>query len=705
MKTEIKPYGSWKSPISPERIAAGSLSLSQLQVAQGRAYWTETRPEESGRVALVSAPLGGGATREEIPESLCARNRVNEYGSGSYCVGENALWVTNLDDARIYRVARDGSCEPITPQLSEDHRYSDPQLTRDERWIVCQRERHVPRDPRRSALPSEVFNELVIVAADGSTPPAVIASGCDFYGPARIHPDGKALAWLQWNHPNMPWDGSELLVAELGEDGSLEGPRRVAGGPAVSIVQPSWSPDGVLHFVSDESGWWNLYRLVGGQAQNLCPMRAEFGSPSWAFWYSMHTHLKDGRIACICIKKGEERLGLLDPKQQSFVPFELSLSFFGQGGELRSDGAERLIFLAGSPTRPTAVYSLTLRDATSPATGGLSPQRIYQPDKDAIDERFLSRPRAISFPAAPFAGKSPIASGKSKEDLGSAPTRAISRMAHAFYYPPRNDDFRAPEGERPPLIVMCHGGPTGATNTGFMLKVQFWTSRGFAVVDVNYRGSTGYGRAYREAINGNSGLVEPRDCEAAARHLAREGLVDETRMAVRGGSAGGYIVLCCAAFPSSAGLEDATPSLTPGVSCFSAGTSLYGIGDLEALLRDTHKFESQYPFALIAPYPGKKEIYRARSPLHFVARAAFPLFLMQGLNDPVVPPNQAESMAQALRGAGLPFAYLAFEGEGHGFRRQENIVRSFAAELSFYGQVFGFSPESADLSLRIENWH
>ncbi|HKI84968.1 MAG TPA: prolyl oligopeptidase family serine peptidase, partial [Candidatus Krumholzibacteria bacterium] len=364
---------------------------------------------------------------------------------------------------------------------------------------------------------------------------------------------------------------------------------------------------------------------------------------------------------------------------------------------------DRLFFLGGSPTQPTAVYSLALNDTSSSAASGRAPQRVYQPNTEAIDERYLSRPRAISFPAAPFAGKTSVASGESQEGLGTARTRAISRMAHAFYYPPKNDDFRALEGERPPLIVMCHGGPTGATNTGLQLKVQFWTSRGFAVVDVNYRGSTGYGRDYREAINGNSGLVEPRDCEAAARYLAKKGLVDETRMAVRGGSAGGYVVLCCATFPSSAGLQDPMVMPTPGSSCFSAGTSLYGIGDLEALLRDTHKFESQYPYTLIAPYPQKKEVYRARSPLHFVARAAFPLFLMQGLNDPVVPPNQAEGMAQALRAAGLPFAYLPFPGEGHGFRQQENIVRSFAAELSFYGQIFGFSPESADFVLEIEN--
>ncbi|HKI84365.1 MAG TPA: S9 family peptidase, partial [Candidatus Krumholzibacteria bacterium] len=255
MNPEIKPHGSWKSPISPERIAAGSLGLSQLQVAHERVYWTETRPKESGRVALVSAAIEGGAPREEIPASMCARNRVNEYGSGTYCVGQSALWFTNLDDQRLYRVAQDGSCAPITPAVSEDHRYSDPQLSRDERWIVCQRERHLPRDLRRAALPSEVFNELVLIPADGTSAPVVIASGCDFYGTACFRPDGKALAWLQWNHPNMPWDGSELFVAELADGGLLENPRRVAGGPAVSVVQPSWSHDGLLHFVSDKTGW------------------------------------------------------------------------------------------------------------------------------------------------------------------------------------------------------------------------------------------------------------------------------------------------------------------------------------------------------------------------------------------------------------------------------------------------------------------
>ncbi len=688
MKTETRAYGSWKSPITPSSLAAGSLNLSQLRVANGRAYWAEMRPAEEGRVAIVSCPLRGGPVREEIPAVMSARNRVNEYGSGAYCVSDDGLWFTNLKDQRLYRIGVDGACVPITPAATEDQRYCDPQLSPDGRWIVCQRERHPAVASTRAG---EVLNELVLVPADGSDAPRVIASGCDFYGPARLRPDGRALAWLQWNHPQMPWDGCELMVASLGADGTVRDPRRVAGGKTVSVFQPSWSAEGVLHFVSDQSGWWNLYRLEDQVARNLCPMEAEFGSPYWAFWISMHTHLESGRIASLCIEKGQERLGLVDADRGCFEAFALPLSNFGQGGELVSDGADRLVFLGGSPTRATAIYSLSLQDHAAREGLGTNHalRELHRPGAEEIDPRYLSEPRVISFPAAPFSNRW---SGRTP---GEVETRgdgdAVSHTAHAFYYPPKNDDYVAPEGERPPLVVMCHGGPTGATNTALMLKAQFWTSRGFAVVDVNYRGSTGYGRAYREAINGNSGLVEPRDCEAAARYLAKEGLVDEARMAVRGGSAGGYVVLCCAVFPSG---DD---------SCFSAGTSLYGIGDLEALVRDTHKFESHYPFTLIAPYPAEREVYRERSPLYFVQRAAFPLFLMQGLQDPVVPPNQAEGMAKALREAHLPFAYLPFEGEGHGFRREENIAKSFAAELSFYGQVFGFRPDSVDFALKIEN--
>jgi dipeptidyl aminopeptidase/acylaminoacyl peptidase len=654
MASTIAPYGSWKSPITPETLAAGSVSISQLSVARDRAFWVESRPSEGGRLTILSRPLAGGAIREEIPPRFSARNRVNEYGGGAYCVGPDALWFTDSGDHRVHRVDGSGQAVAITPAtaVEGEHRFADLKLSPDERFIVAQRERHDDEARRHG----EAINELVIFPADGSAPPRILAEGHDFYAAPCFSPSGRALAWLAWDHPNMPWDGSLLYLADLSGEGEIGELRKVAGGSEISICQPSWSPDGVLHFVSDESGWWNLHALIDGEVVNLCPREAEFGGPQWVSYSSMHAHLSDRRCASIFIAKGQESLGIIETGSIAIEALELPLTQFGQGGELHSDREQRLVFLGGSSTRPTAIHVFDV------PKGEL--RELYRPEGSAFDEAYLSVPRHISFPTG------------------------VEETAHAFYYPPCNRDFEAPEGEKPPLMVLCHGGPTGATDTSLHLKAQFFTSRGFAVVDVNYRGSTGYGRAYREAIDGRSGLVEPEDCLAAARHLASLGLVDEARMAIRGGSAGGYVVLCCAVFHRG----------------FKAGTSLYGIADIEALVRDTHKFESRYPQGLIGPYPEAKQTYHDRSPIHFVEQASFPLLILQGLEDPVVPPNQAELMVEGLRKAGLPFAYLAFEGEGHGFRGAATIIRAWEAELEFYRRVLDLGGEAGPgPGLTIEN--
>ncbi len=645
------PYGSWKSPITPEALAAGAISMSQLSVARDRAFWVESRPAEKGRLTILSCALDGGEAREEIPPSFSARNRVNEYGAGAYCVGRSALWFTNAADHRIYRVDPSGSCEAVTPACAVEgaESFGDLHLSPDERWIIAQRERH--DDEARQH--GEAINELVILPTDASEPPRVIVQGHDFFASPCFAPNGRALAWLAWNHPNMPWDGSLLYLTEFRPEGTIGEPRLIAGGNEVSIVQPSWSPDGALHFVSDRSGWWNLHALIDDEVVNICPHEAEFGGPQWVSYLSMHTHLSDRRCAAIHVEEGQERLGVIAAGSITIEDLELPLSQFGQGGELHSDGIDRLVFIGGAPDHPNAVFVY--------ATDTRELSELHRPAGTGFDGGYLSTPRHISF------------------------STGENETAHAFYYPPRNRDFVGPEDEKPPLMVLCHGGPTGATDTSLHLKAQFFTSRGFAVVDVNYRGSSGYGREYRDAINGRSGIVEPEDCLAAARYLAEQALVDETRMAIRGGSAGGYVVLCCAVFHRG----------------FTAGTSLYGIADLEALVRDTHKFESRYPHRLIAPYPEGKQIYRDRSPIHFVEKTSFPLLILQGMEDPVVPPNQAEMMVEGLRQAGRPFAYLSFEGEGHGFRGAESIVRAWRAELEFYAKVFGFDKGG---TLEIENF-
>jgi dipeptidyl aminopeptidase/acylaminoacyl peptidase len=450
----------------------------------------------------------------------------------------------------------------------------------------------------------------------------------------------------------MPWDGAELWLADLAAGGAVANARQVAGGPEESIFQPEWSPAGVLHFVSDRTGWWNLYRLDDDEAVPLAPLEAEFGGPQWSLGATSYAFLSGGRIACAIVEDGMDRLAIIEPGSGTARPVETP---FNTIGHIASDGQSRLALIAGGPALPLSVVLLDVDHGTS--------EVVRRGNDAAIDPGYLS-------PAAPLAF--PTGGGLT---------------AHALYYAPRNRDFQAPAGELPPLVVASHGGPTGATSAALDLRIQYWTSRGFAVVDVNYGGSTGYGRAYRERLKDHWGIVDVEDCAGAARYLAEQGLVDGTRMAIRGGSAGGYTTLAALTF----------------TDVFAAGASYYGIADLELLARETHKFESRYLDGLIGPYPAARDVYRARSPIHHSARLSCPLIIFQGLEDKVVPPSQAETMVAALREKGLPFAYLPFPGEQHGFRRAENIRRSLEAELFFYGRIFGFTPADAIEPVPIEN--
>jgi dipeptidyl aminopeptidase/acylaminoacyl peptidase len=629
------PFGSWRSPISAEVVARAGTRLAEPLIAPDRsAWWLEGRPAEGGRTVLVRQPEGR-EPQDVTPEGFYVRTRVHEYGGGAWLLYGQTVFFSNFEDQRLYRQDPGQAPQAITPEptLAAGLRYADGRATPDGRLIVCVRESHTGGD---------VLNELVAVAADGSEEPLVLATGRDFYSFPRLSPSGELLAFTCWDHPNMPWDGTELWVAELRPEGGLGEARLVAGGPAESIFQPEWSPGGELHFVSDRTGWWNLYRERDGAVDALTAEEAEFGYPQWLFGASTYAFLPDGAIACLRCRRAEERLCLLAPGSSRPVELDLPYTSFGYPS-LRSEGG-KLVFVAASPDREEAVVSLE-------RPGG-RPVPLKSASEEAVDPALAPIPRAVEFPTEG------------------------GLIAHAFYYPPTNPGFTGPEGERPPLIVEIHGGPTSHRPPAMRRAVLFWTSRGFGVIDVNYGGSTGYGRAYRERLRGGWGVVDTADCIAAARYLADSGESDGDRLLIHGGSAGGYTTLCALVFHRT----------------FAAGASYYGVADAETLARETHKFESHYLDRLIGPYPAAAETYRERSPIHFVDRLRAPVILFQGLEDEVVPPSQAEQMVAALRASGVPHAYLPFEGEQHGFRRSGTIVRCLEAELYFYGRILGFEP-------------
>jgi dipeptidyl aminopeptidase/acylaminoacyl peptidase len=635
----VAAYGSWRSPIGADLVAAGGVALDEVRVAGGAVLWLEGRPLDGGRQVVCRAEpgqAGGAAPRDVTPGGFNVRTRVHEYGGGAYAVHGDAVFFANFADQRLYRQDPGRPPRPLTPQPGRTPaalRYADASLTPDGRLLVCVRERHED---------GKVVNELVALPADGGAPPVVLASGRDFYASPRCSPDGRRLAWLEWDHPNMPWDATDLGVAELDAGGAALGdPATVAGGPGESVFQPEWSPDGVLHFVSDRSGWWNLYRLAAdGRVQPLAPMEEEVGAAQWLFGMSRYAFLPGGRVALVHGRGPLQRLGVLAP-DGTLTDLDVPFTSFSPP-QLRAVG-DRLACVAGGATRSAAVV------VVDPDGGGFE---VLRRGRDQTpDPGYLSVPRAIEFPTTG------------------------GRTAHGLYYPPANRDFRGPHDERPPLLVTSHGGPTSEVSSQLTMSYQFFTSRGLAVVDVDYGGSTGYGRACRRQLDGQWGIVDVDDCVAAARQLVASGEVDPRRLAIRGGSAGGWTTLCALTFRDD----------------FAAGASYYGVGDAEALARDTHKFESRYLDRLIGPWPAAAELYRQRSPIHATDRLSCPVILLQGLEDEVVPPAQAEAMAAALDAKRIPHAYVAFPGEQHGFRRAGHIRRAIEAELYFYSRIFGFA--------------
>ena len=639
----VAAFGSWSSPVTAARLVERVVSLGQVVACGDAVYWNEARPAEGGRQVIVRwSP--GRERADAIPTGYSARTTVHEYGGGAYTVHDEDVFFSNFADQRLYRCRAGSEPQPISPEPTTPGglRYADGRLTPDGSSVVCIRERHED---------GGVHNEVVAVPAGGGAAARILVDGHDFFAAPRPSPDGRRLAWLCWDHPRMPWDGTELWVADLGPDLALSGHRRVAGGREESVSQPRWGPDGTLHWISDITGWWNLYADDGAAGRALAPMEAEFAQPDWLFGQSSYTFLADGRLVAAWWVNGEARLGVLVPGSTVLEPLEVpyttvaSLQPFASG----------VVAVAASATEEPAVVAV--------AVAGGDAQVIARSRPSPLDRGCVSEPRHIEFPTAE------------------------GRRAHAFYYPPANRDHEGPAGERPPLMVRIHGGPTGAASPALRLDTQFWTSRGIAVVDVDYRGSTGYGRAYRERLKGQWGVVDVEDCVNAARYLVDEGHVDGDRLLIRGASAGGYTTLCALTFHE----------------LFAAGASYYGVADAETLARDTHKFESRYLDGLIGPYPERRDLYRRRSPIHFTELLSAPLIVFQGLDDRVVPPSQAEAMVSALRAKGLPFAYVTFAGEQHGFRRAESIARAAEAELWFYGQVLGFEPADEIEAVPAEN--
>jgi dipeptidyl aminopeptidase/acylaminoacyl peptidase len=620
----VAPYGSWRSPITSDLVATDTVRLMDVLLDGDEIFWIESRPQEQGRQVIVRY------AKDDQPVDVTAspfnaRTKVHEYGGGAVLIYRGTIFFSNFSDQKLYRLDQNGT--PRSIGQTSQCRYADASMDALRDRLICVREDHRPTD-------GSVINSIVSIDSLGLKPERDLVQGQDFYSNPRVSPDGKRLTWLSWNHPNMPWTGTELWVADFNKKGDLESPILIAGSASESIFQPEWSPDGTLHFVSDRSGWWNLYRWHDGAIEAVSPRKAEFGQAQWVFGMSTYGFLRDGSILCTYREDGRSRIAILTDK---LLPLELP---YTEISNVRV-AADWFVFQGGAPDRPASIVRVQL-NPTAIQILKKSTEVTSEPD---IRE-CISTPVLIDFPS----------------ETGNA---------YGWYYAPRNPAFKAPAEELPPLIVKTHGGPTAAASSVLDLRTQYWTSRGYAVIDVDYGGSTGYGREYRDRLHQAWGIVDVEDCTNAAKFMAEKKKADPSRVAITGGSAGGYTTLCALVFGTF----------------FKIGASYYGISDLESLQRDTHKFEVSYLDWLIGKYPEEKATYFARSPIHFTDQLSVAVIFLQGEEDSIVPPNQAEMMVNAIRRKGLPVEYLLFAGEQHGFRRAQNIKRALDAELSFYSSL------------------
>jgi dipeptidyl aminopeptidase/acylaminoacyl peptidase len=637
-------YGAWKSPITSSLIVAQSTPLLEVRLDGNDTYWLEIRAQDKARYVVVRAAADGTVT-DITKAPFSARTRVHTYGGGSWLVSDGTVYFSNDDDARLYRQdasARDPvALTPAPADPKHNLRYADGILDRrSNRWIGV-------REDHTDASKQYPDNTIVAVPLAGAPDAGrVLATGHDFFSSPRLSPDGRTLAYLAWDHPNMPWVGTTLYVIALGDDGAPAGaPTVIAGGASESLFQPEWSPDGAaLLFVSDRTGWWNLYRYdVATRATRvLVEMKAEFGQPQWNFGMSTYAFAGRNRLVATYVENGLGKLGLIDVTSGNLTALTIPFTDFGY---VQADGGDRVAFRGGAVDRPASIVRLDL--ATNKHQ--VLKRSTDVADKDEI-KRYLAPVQAIDFPTE---------NGK---------------RAFALYYPPTNPDYPTPAGEKPPLVVHCHGGPTSAATSTLDLSIHYWTSRGIAYVDVNYGGSTGYGREYRDRLHLTWGILDIDDCINAAKHLAGKDLVDPRRCVITGGSSGGYTTLAALTFRGY----------------FAGGASYYGVSDPTALAKETHKFESRYLDWLIAPYPAQAAVYKERSPVDHAELLKRPVVFFQGDEDEIVPPNQTEMMVAALRRNKVPVGYLLFSGEQHGFRQADNKQRALDAELFFYSfEIFG----------------
>ncbi len=633
------PCGSWKSPITSNLITSSQIKLSDLSISDDGIFWNELRPQENGRSLIVK--WYKNKKTDFLPSGFSARSRVHEYGGGAFLIHKEVAFFSNEKDQHFYAAYPNGQTIDLTH--SDSRRYANPIFDPYRNCIYAIEEDHQDKHT--------VINRLVKIDPEGKQPVEVVHEGHDFYSSPTLHPEGTHIAFLAWNHPNMPWDGTELLIGLLDKNSKILEEERVAGGCFESIFQPEWSPSGCLHFVSDKNGWWNLYVKGEKGITNLCPVNAEFGTAQWIFGISRYAFLPNGKIACIYTKKGIDYLGILDPQNKEIDTLPLGFTSFSSIKALN----KTLIFTAASPQTLNAIWQYDLEKQNLKLL-----QSSLLVD---IDPTYLSIPETIDFLTT------------NKQD------------AFGLYYNPKNKDFTMPDNEKPPLIVRSHGGPSTHIPLALDLEVQFWTSRGFAVLDVNYGGSTGYGRQYRQRLKGNWGIVDVDDCVNGALHLVKNKQADPKRLIIKGRSAGGFTTLVALAFKK----------------VFTCGASYYGISDLEAMTNHTHKFESHYLEGLIGAYPEKKNRYIKRSPIHHMKNFSSPIILFQGGKDKVVPKIQSEMIFNCLKKRNIPVTYLFFKEEAHGFRIAKNIQKCLESELFFYSKIFHLKANETLPSVPINN--
>jgi len=646
---KIATFGSWKSPITSDLIVSKTIGLGSIIIDGNNIYWLEKRPQEKGRSLIVGyfgdkpkVAVSPRNIKNITPAPLSVRSKIHEYGGGAYTVVADTIYFSNYADGRIYQQVLNQSPQPLTNKLHQ--RYGDiiVDVYRNRLICVCEDRPSPEKEAKNSIISIDVITGKI----------STLVEGADFYSSPRLSPDGKQLAWLSWNHPHMPWDSTYLWLGNINNDGTIDRPELIVGGEEESICEPKWNDDGQLYFASDRTDWWNLYRRNNkGEIEILHEMASEFAYPHWVFGLSTYA-MKGDRLICAYSNNGSWHLGEIDLKTKKFQEINSRYTNIADV-QITNDGCA--VFVAGTPTETTAIVKLDLKAGKE--------QILKRTGDLIIDSGYLSLPEAIAFPTA------------------------NNLTAHAWYYPPTNQDYQAPPQELPPLIVKSHGGPTAAASVDLNLRIQYWTSRGFGYLDVNYGGSIGYGRQYRQRLDGKWGIVDVDDCVNGAKYLVDRGRVDGDRLVITGSSAGGYTTLAALTFRN----------------IFKAGASYYGISDLEILAKDTHKFESRYLDRLIGKYPEDLAIYKERSPIYYPEKLNCPVIFFQGLKDQVVPPNQAEMMFNAIKAKGLPVAYVTFEQEAHGFRISENIKKAIDSEFYFYAQIFGFQPAESIEPVEIIN--